>query len=186
MDILSTLGYDPKHRIIKAVIIALLFPKFPPRNFPCGSAGKESACNAGDLSSIPGWGRSPGEGKGYPLQYSGLENSMDCIAHGVAKSQTRLSDFHYSVPPEVHHGGAWGGCSGCWLDPCRTGITGNVPCLLEWQAMLVYHSRIIFSKILAKGCWSFLDSGGSMIFIVFPRLHNCFIGVIVINDFFVK
>ena len=45
--------------------------------FPCGSAGKESTCNVGDLSSIPGLGRSPGEGKGYPLQYSGLENSMD-------------------------------------------------------------------------------------------------------------
>ena len=45
---------------------------------PCGSAGKESTCNVGDLGSIPGLGRSPGEGKGYPLQYSGLENSMDC------------------------------------------------------------------------------------------------------------
>ena len=44
--------------------------------FPCGSAGKESACNAGNLGSLPGLGRSPGEGKGYPLQYSGLENSM--------------------------------------------------------------------------------------------------------------
>ena len=62
--------------------------------FPCGSAGKESACNAGDLGSIAGLGRSPGEGKGYPLQYSGLENSMDCKIHGVAKSWTRLSDFH--------------------------------------------------------------------------------------------
>ena len=47
--------------------------------FPCGSDGKESACNAGDLGSIPGLGRSPGEGKGYPLQYPGLENSVDCI-----------------------------------------------------------------------------------------------------------
>ena len=56
--------------------------------FPAGSAGKESARNAGDLSSIPGLGRPPGEGKGYPLQYSGLENSMDCVVHGVAKSQT--------------------------------------------------------------------------------------------------
>ena len=56
--------------------------------------GKESACNAGDLGLSPGSGRSPGEGKGYPLQYSGLENSMDCIGHGVAKSQTQLSDFH--------------------------------------------------------------------------------------------
>ena len=45
---------------------------------PCGSAGKESVCNLGDLGSIPGLGRSPGEGKGYSLQYSGLENSMDC------------------------------------------------------------------------------------------------------------
>ena len=56
--------------------------------FPCGSAGKESACNVGDLGSIPGLGRSPGEGKRYPLQYSGLENAMDCIVHGVAKSWT--------------------------------------------------------------------------------------------------
>ena len=56
--------------------------------FPFGSAGKESACNAEDLGSIPGLGRSPGEGKGYPLQYSGLENSMDCIVHGVAESDT--------------------------------------------------------------------------------------------------
>ena len=63
--------------------------------FPCGPAGKESACNAGDLGSIPGLGRSPGEGKGYPLQYSGLENSMDCIVHGVTQSWTRLSDFHF-------------------------------------------------------------------------------------------
>ena len=54
--------------------------------FPCGSAGKESACNVGDLGLIPGLERSPGEGKAYPLQYSGLENSMDCIVHGVAKS----------------------------------------------------------------------------------------------------
>ena len=53
---------------------------------PCGSAGKESACNAGDLGSIPGLGRSPLEGKGYPCQYSGLENSMECIVHGVEKS----------------------------------------------------------------------------------------------------
>ena len=59
-----------------------------------GSAGKESACNAGDLGSIPGSGRSPGEEIGYPLQYSGLENSMDCLVHGVTKSWTQLSDSH--------------------------------------------------------------------------------------------
>ena len=56
--------------------------------FPCGSAGKESTCNVGDLGSTPEWGKSPGEGKGYPLQYSGLENSMDCKVRGVSKSQT--------------------------------------------------------------------------------------------------
>ena len=61
--------------------------------FPGGSAGKESSCNAGDLGSIPGVGRSPGEGKGYPLQYSGLENS---IQSRVSQSQTRLRDFHSS------------------------------------------------------------------------------------------
>ena len=65
--------------------------------FPCGSAGKESSCNAGDLGSIPGLGRSPREGKGYPLQYSGLKNSMKCIVHRVAKNWTRLSDFHYGI-----------------------------------------------------------------------------------------
>ena len=56
--------------------------------FPDSSVGKESTCNAGDPSLIPGSGRSPGEGKGYPLQYSGPENSMACIVHGVTKSQT--------------------------------------------------------------------------------------------------
>ena len=61
---------------------------------PGGSAGKEPACSAGDLGLIPGLGRSPGEGNSYPLHSSGLESSMDCIVHGVAKSQTRLSDFH--------------------------------------------------------------------------------------------
>ena len=63
-------------------------------DFPCGLAGKESACNVGDLGSIPGLGKSPGEGKAYPLQYSGMENFMDCIVHGVTKSRTRLRDFH--------------------------------------------------------------------------------------------
>ena len=52
-------------------------------SFPCGSAGKESACNVGDLGSIPGLGRSPGEGNSYPLWYSGLENFMDSIIPGI-------------------------------------------------------------------------------------------------------
>ena len=64
--------------------------------FPCGSVGEESTHNAEDLGPIPGLGRSPGEGKGYALQDSGLENSMDYIVHGVTKSRTRLSDFHFT------------------------------------------------------------------------------------------
>ena len=64
--------------------------------FPHSSVGKESACNAGDPGSIPGLGRSPGEGKGDPLQYSGLENSVNSIVHGVAKSRTGLSNFHFT------------------------------------------------------------------------------------------
>ena len=60
-----------------------------------GSASKEPTYNVGDLRSIPRLGRSPGEENGYPLQYSGLENSMGCVVHGVAKSGTRLSDFHF-------------------------------------------------------------------------------------------
>ena len=65
--------------------------------FPGGSAGKESTCNEGDLGLIPGLGRSPGGGKGYPLQCSGLENPMDCTVPGVTQSRTRLSGFHFSV-----------------------------------------------------------------------------------------
>ena len=56
--------------------------------FPCSSAGRESACNVGDLGLLSGLGGSPGEGKGYSLQCSGLESSMDCIVHGVAESDT--------------------------------------------------------------------------------------------------
>ena len=68
-----------------------------PKGFPCSYAGKDSSCNAGDLGLTPELGRCPGEGKGYPLQFSGLKNSMDCIVHGVIKNQTRLSNFHRST-----------------------------------------------------------------------------------------
>ena len=86
--------------------------------FPCSSAGKESACSVGDLGAIPGLGRYPGEGKGYPLQYSGLENSMDCIVHGVAKNRTQLSDFHALVAQSCLT--LWGpmDCSPRLLCPC--------------------------------------------------------------------
>ena len=63
--------------------------------FPDSSVGK--ACNAGDPSSIPGLGRFTGEGIGYTLQYSGLENAMECIVHGVAKSRTRLRNLTFSL-----------------------------------------------------------------------------------------
>ena len=71
--------------------------------FPCDSAGKESARNAGDLGWTPGLGRYPREGKGYPLLYSGLENSMDCIVHGVAKSWIRMSDSHFHYCGMTNH-----------------------------------------------------------------------------------
>ena len=64
--------------------------------FPDGSAGEGTTFNVGDQSSVPGLGRSPGEGHGNPLQYPGLENSMDCIIHRVAKSQTQLSNCHFT------------------------------------------------------------------------------------------
>ena len=96
------------------------------RGFPLGSAGKESACNAGDLGSIPGLGTSPGEGKGYPLQYSNLENSRDCTVHRVTKSQTRLSSFHFHFaftkdegpsPSPCLPGGQAHGTESCWGPP---------------------------------------------------------------------
>ena len=65
---------------------------------PSGSAGKESSCSGGDLGSVPGLGRSPGEGKEFPLQYSGLDNPMDCIVHEVTKNRTWLSDFNFFQP----------------------------------------------------------------------------------------
>ena len=73
--------------------------------FPGGSAGKESTCSAGDLGSIPGLGRSTGEGNSYPLHYSSLENSMDYIVLGVAKSWTQLSDFHFTSSLYIHLNG---------------------------------------------------------------------------------
>ena len=69
--------------------------------FPGASAGKESACKVGDLDLITGLGRFPGEGNGYQLQYSGLENSMNCIVYWVTKSQTQLRDFHLYFSVDV-------------------------------------------------------------------------------------
>ena len=76
--------------------------------FPGGSDGKASAYSAGDLGSIPGWGRSLGEGNGNPLQYSCLKNPMDggawqATVHGVTKSRTRLNDFTFFLSLKVNH-----------------------------------------------------------------------------------
>ena len=80
--------------------VSLLSPALAgrPQGIPESLVGKESACNAVDPSSIPWLGKSLGEGKGYPLPYYGLENSMYYIVHGVTKDQTWLSDFHFSLP----------------------------------------------------------------------------------------
>ena len=86
--------YQGNSSIIKWIWISPTSSLVKSLGFPCGSAGKESVCNSGDLGFFPGLGKSPGEGNGYPLQYSGLENSTDCIVHGVAKSHIWLSDFH--------------------------------------------------------------------------------------------
>ena len=93
---MSTICEDGKAELIPCLkyIMRLFY-----LSFPGGSAGKESACKAGDLDLIPGLGRSPGEGNSYPLQYSGLENPMDCIVHGVAKKWTRLIHWRRKWQP---------------------------------------------------------------------------------------
>ena len=88
----SLFGKDPARELDNLSIIKVI--KCP--GLPLWLSGKISAYNAGDLGSIPGLGRSPGEGKCYPLQHSGLGNPMVCIVHGVTKSQTQLSDFHFT------------------------------------------------------------------------------------------
>ena len=100
--------------------------------FPGGSAGKESACNAADLGSIPGLGRSPGEGKGYPLQYSGLENSMDYPVHGVTESDTteRLSLSLFFLIAEVEP-------TRCWTTLWDSGSARALHSLISASGMVV-------------------------------------------------
>ena len=111
--------------------------------FPFGSAGKEFSYNAGDLGSIPGLGRSPGEGNGYLLQYSCLENLMDCIVHRVANSWTQLSDFHFH-----DHGGKgqpsypWG--SSLIHPMCHPVLPLILPWLLDLSSSLQSFSEISY------------------------------------------
>ena len=108
-----------------SLLSAIRVVSFAYLGFPCGSAGKESACNKGDLGSIPGLERSPGEGRGYPLQYSGLENSMDYIQFmGSKRVLAWLSNFHFTSHPHI-----WD----CWCFSC-----------LSWF-QLVTHPVLYFS-----------------------------------------
>ena len=99
-------------------------------SFPCGSDGKESACNVGDLSLTPGLGRSPGQGKGCPLQYSGLENFMDSIVHGVPKSWIQLSDLHFT---SVHFKGIFHIQMGTIKDRSGMDLTETEDIKKKWQ-----------------------------------------------------
>ena len=128
--------------------------------FPCGSAGKESACSVGDLGLIPGLGRCPGEGKGYPLRYSGLENSMDCRVHGVAKSRTQLSNFHFQCIPchiwdthstVTHLGLPW------WLRQLRTCLKYGRPGFDPWvgksQPEATYSTILAWRIPMVREAW---------------------------------
>ena len=105
--------------------------------FPDSSVGKESGCNAAHPHSIPGLGRSPGEGNSYPLQYSCLENCMDCIIHGVVKSWMQLSHFH-----SLSLWGFWNmetGQNGSYDSKCILWNSWAFPrSLLEMQNLMVY------------------------------------------------
>ena len=96
-----------------------------------GSASKESTCSVGDLGLIPGLGRSPEEGKGYPLQYSGLENSKDYIVHGVAENGTQLSDFHFTSLQLRQHYWLEVGRAGGWIGKSSSLHLLVTPALLE-------------------------------------------------------
>ena len=94
-DVPSESPSHPPHPVTPFVTFGTICNLGGRQHFPGGSAGKESASSARDLGSVPGLGRSPGEGKGYPVQYSGLEDSMGCVVHEVTKSRTRLSHFTF-------------------------------------------------------------------------------------------
>ena len=108
------------------------------RGFPGGSAGKESTCNEGDLGLIPGLGRSPGEEKGYPLQYSGLENSMDCIVCGFAELDTTewLSLFTCALKHVLDSVGKEATCKAGDTDSIP-GV-GKTPWRRNWQPTPVF------------------------------------------------
>ena len=120
--------------------------------FPCGSAGKESTCNTGDLGPIRGLRRYPGEG--YPLQYSSLENPMDCIVYGVAKSWTQLSDTHFMI---------WNICSHKFIHVILITTSllepiwppdGNI--FMHFYILIIYLKLILLAYSWFTVLWSFL------------------------------
>ena len=101
MDAISHYHIKKSFKMLTSSVMAVSGKWASRRGFPCGSAGK-NRLQCGKPGFDPWVGGNPGEGEGYPLQYSGLENSMDCIAHGVAKSQTQLSAFHFISLHFIH------------------------------------------------------------------------------------
>ena len=112
----------------------LLTPVF--LGFPCGSAGKRICLQCRRLGFYPGLGRSPGEGKGYPLQYSGLKNSMDYTVHGVTKSQTQLDNFHFQATKAWMMHGQWPGKLQLFL-------------FYDWAAMVPQAIHLFFAGFIS-------------------------------------
>ena len=132
---------DTSYNFIPRPCLIHHFPSPSSQGFPRGSAGKESTWNNGDLGSIPGLGRSPGEGNSYPLQYSVLENSMDYIVHWVTKSQTLKKKKKESDMTEQLH------CVHCSLWPKGLiGIKRPVVIIHVWEMFLYLVSHYLISK----------------------------------------
>ena len=158
-----------KEKPVQPGQIANITPSPPSDGFPHSSVGKESACNAGDPGSIPGSGRSPGEGKSYPLQYSGLENSM-----GVAKSRTQLSDFHgFSSSPvwmwELDHKESWAPKNWCFWTVV---LEKTLESPLDYKEIQSVHPK-------GNQSWIFIgrtDAGTETLILLPPDVKNCLIG----------
>ena len=126
--------------------------------FPCGSAGKAFACNAGDLGLIPGLGRSPGDGKGYSLQFSGLENSMDCIVHGVTNSRKWLSNFHFH------------------FFPVAAVLSTLFPCSSYWDCNLPLKDLVWYVKEITR-CL-FINTSHFTLMFILKWLNNSYLSVL--------
>ena len=150
-------------------------------NFPSGSAGKESACNVGDQGLIPGLGRSPGKGNSYPLQYSGLVNSMDGIIHGFTNSRTWLSDFHfqqtyasaYTIYIEFHMNDAFFGLWKCLPTQYLPFMSKLRACpKLKMCFFEAPRKWLIYIKVKAKRFVASITDRWSMFYLNFLMTHN--------------